>query len=442
MRREDVVIGLPKGKSLTLPLYLTEKGPVITAVEKGVEAVAVLKWYGTLPQGAVQDHTYRGVFSFMKATTAAEVLDAGRHWAYATQNLVAADDQGHIGWHAFGAVPIRNGYSGRVPADGTAGADWKGFLPYESLPQSMDPAEGWLANANNAPPGWSGPPLSYSWAPPYRYDRIAGVLRGMSSPGVEDFRRLQADVHSLQADRILPRVLSFSFSDEKAGEAARILREWDHQVRPESRGAAVYEVFLDELDRMLLSDRLGDDFALYLNAKSYGIEDEILDRPDSPFWDRKATMEKETMGPIVEAALANAMGFCRKRMGRNTKKWSWGQLHGYMFEHPGATNPLFAILLNRGPYPAPGDDNTVNVSWSLAERGSYKATTIPSMRMIAALGNPDGLWLSGPLGQSGQPGHPHYDDLMKLFLAGEQAQVPLSAEAVKKVTKEVLLLRP
>jgi hypothetical protein len=31
---------------------------------------------------------------------------------------------------------------------------------------------------------------------------------------------------------------------------------------------------------------------------------------------------------------------------------------------------------------------------------------------------------------------------MKLFLAGEQVQVPLSAEAVKKVTKEVLLLRP
>jgi len=62
--------------------------------------------------------------------------------------------------------------------------------------------------------------------------------------------------------------------------------------------------------------------------------------------------------------------------------------------------------------------------------------------MIAALGDPDGLWLSGPLGQSGQPGHPHYDDLLKLFLAGDQAQVPLSAEAVKKVTKEVLLLRP
>ena len=129
-------------------------------------------------------------------------------------------------------------------------------------------------------------------------------------------------------------------------------------------------------------------------------------------------------------------------MGRNTQKWSWGRLHGYLFEHPGATNPLSALLLNRGPYPASGDDNTINVSWSLAASGSYTATTIPSMRMIAALGDPDGLWLSGPLGQSGQPGHPHYDDLMKLFLAGDQAQVPLSAEAVRKIARDVLLLRP
>ncbi len=34
MQREDVVIALPKGKSVTLPLWKTHPGPVITALTR------------------------------------------------------------------------------------------------------------------------------------------------------------------------------------------------------------------------------------------------------------------------------------------------------------------------------------------------------------------------------------------------------------------------
>jgi acyl-homoserine lactone acylase PvdQ len=129
-------------------------------------------------------------------------------------------------------------------------------------------------------------------------------------------------------------------------------------------------------------------------------------------------------------------------MGEDPAGWRWDKLHSYVFKHLGATNGLIAALLNRGPYPAPGDDNTVNVSWSQAVRGSYEATVIPSMRLVAAPADPDGLWVVGPLGQSGQPGHPHYDDLMKPFLDGELVRVPLTPAGVRAVTREVLLLRP
>jgi penicillin amidase len=448
MQREDVEIALPKGRQVTLPLWKTSQGPVITAVEPGIEAAAVLKWYGTLPEGALHDHTSRGVFSFMKSRSAREVLDAGSLSACAGQNLLAADDQGHIGWHAYGAAPVRVGYTGRLPGNGSAGADWKGFLPYDSLPHRFDPPEGWLATANNPPEQWVGSALSYIWAPIYRYQRISQSVAKMAAPSVEDFRQLQLDTHSLQADRLLPKLLAYSFPGDTpplgaaVRNAARMLGEWDREVRPESRGAAVYEVFLDELVRALLSDDLGEDLSLYLNTKGYGIEDEILDRPDSPLWDRKDTAELETPSQILESALANAMDICAKRMGRNPARWSWGRLHGYSFKHPGATNRLFAMLLNRGPFPAPGDDNTVNVSWCLAARGSYDATTIPSMRMIAAPSDPDGLWLAGPLGQSGQPGHPHYDDLMKISIAGDLIPVPLTATGVRRVAKESLVLAP
>ena len=62
------------------------------------------------------------------------------------------------------------------------------------------------------------------------------------------------------------------------------------------------------------------------------------------------------------------------------------------------------------------------------------------MRMIAALGDPDGLRIVGPLGQSGQPGHRHYDDMLPLWLRGELVNVPLTEEGVRTVTREILVL--
>jgi penicillin amidase len=443
MRREVILIRLPKGKSVSLPLYRTDLGPVITTVEEGVEAVAVLKWYGTLPEGMLQDRTFGGFLAIMKARGAAEVLDAGKTWRYLSMNLVAADDGGHIGWHPTGAVPLRNGYTGRLPSDGTAGNDWVGFVPYDSLPSLMDPQEGWIGTANYRPLGpETGRPLSYSWCSPYRHQRIAKALAGMHSPGVEDFRRLQMDVHSLQAERILPALLAFPFSNRGAAEAARILAEWDREITVESPGAAVYEVFIAQLERELLEGALGDDLVLYLNARLYGIVDEILERPDSPFWGGGISGERPSPVSKLEKALVRTMEFCAGRMGRDPRKWSWGRLHRHVFRHPGATSAITRMLLNPRPRPASGDMNTLNVSWCMPALDTYEVTTVPSMRMITSLADQDSLRIVGPLGQSGQPGHPHYEDLTPLWLRGEQVPIPLTRPAVEKIARDRLTLVP
>ena len=441
MEREDVVIGLPKGKSVTLPLYRTERGPVITGIEKGIEAAAVVRWCGTVPEEMLVDRTFRGVLSWMKAGSAVEVLDAGRHWKYASQNLLAADDQGHIGVHATGAAPVRSGYSGRLPADGSSGADWTGFLPYEELPHSMDPAEGLIVTANYKPAGFEkGPVLSYSWCPPYRLERILKAVSAMKSPGVEDFRRLQMDVHSVQADRLLPKVLAHSFSESPAREAARILSDWDREVRTESGGAAVFEAFLVELEKEILERTLGDDLDLYFLARLYGLENEILDRPDSPLWKKAGRGEGKGRERTIEKALARAIALCRKRMGRDPRKWSWGKLHRHVFQHFGAVTRFSRRLLNPEPIPAHGDNNTVNASWYTPVGDSYHATTVPSLRMVVPLGDIDGMRIIGPLGQSGQPGHPHYDDLTKGWVRGETVPLPLSRQAVERIAVDRLIL--
>ena len=60
-------------------------------VSEGVEAVAALKWWGTLPEGMLKDLSFGVIRAIMKARSAAEVLDAGKTWLYVSQNLVAAE---------------------------------------------------------------------------------------------------------------------------------------------------------------------------------------------------------------------------------------------------------------------------------------------------------------------------------------------------------------
>jgi len=441
MREVPMVFGLPRGKRITLPLYVTEAGPAITTLEKGVNAVAVLKWYGTLPEGALTDRSFTGLFSFMKAGTVEELLAAARTWQYSAQNFVAGDDEGHIGWHASGAAPVRRGYSGRLPGDASAGADWIGFHPHESMPHLVDPAEGWIATANyrpeKAPPG---PVLSHTWFPPYRVTRIADALAALHRPGVEEFRKLQMDVHSLQADRILPKLEALLTHDTAlqgagAREAAALLRSWDREVRADSAGAAVFEVFITELTRCLLARPLGTDLALFFNARTYGLENEILDRPGSPLWTAAPAL-------VVEEALARTIEVCVACMGRNRSGWSWGRMHRHVFRHPGARGRISRWLLNPPRRPAHGDANTVNVAAYSVARNAYTVAAVPSLRMVVPLGDLDGMRIIGPLGQSGQPGHAHYDDMTDPWLNGELVPLPLTREGVAKVAREHLVLAP
>ena len=70
-----------------------------------------------------------------------------------TENIMAADDQGHIGfWHS-GLYPLRNvSWDERLPLPGDGSAEWNGLLPRSKDPHVIDPpGQNWLVNWNNTP---------------------------------------------------------------------------------------------------------------------------------------------------------------------------------------------------------------------------------------------------------------------------------------------------
>ena len=104
---------LPKGQVIKRPLYMTRRGPVITQVGPDFDAIAVLKWYGNCDLDKIDDRTLLGMANLNRAQNVAEAMKGVSQIRLLGQNLVFADVEGNIGWHATGAVPIRKGYSGR-----------------------------------------------------------------------------------------------------------------------------------------------------------------------------------------------------------------------------------------------------------------------------------------------------------------------------------------
>lgn len=446
METETVEIPLPGGEVEKLPIYRTVFGPVITEVSEGAQAVAALKWYGTLPEGELLDTLSKAWLRLFGARNVEEALEAGRCIKTLGQNLLAADVQGHIGFHATGAVPQRKGYSGRLPADGSSGRmDWIGFKEYESLPSCVDPEEGWLATANHRTvPADTPAPPTYCWCPPYRYQRIAELLAGLDRPGPEDFQRMQMDCRSLQADRLVPKILSFSFSDPDALTAAQILARWDRTMTVDSAGAAVFHVFLSELMELLLEDDLGAHLYQYHLASSisYSVEDVILDHLESPLWDRTDTPRRETPSEILETALSRTVQRLNSLCGRDRDKWRWGKLHTITHHHSGATGWFSRFFLDRGPYSIGGDDSTVNATGFNRVNGDFQVVSYPSIRIIMPLHDLDAAVVIGPMGQSGQPGHRHYDDMNDLWKEGGFIPFPFSRELIEARAESMLILEP
>ncbi|MEA2312438.1 MAG: penicillin amidase, partial [Solirubrobacteraceae bacterium] len=100
--------------------------------------------------------TLRGLAAVDEASSVAQVNSAMKLVTW-DENLLAADDAGHIGWWHPGRLPLRpKRWDERLPLPGTGEAEWRGVLPFKALPKVIDPPQGWIANWNNMPSaGWT-----------------------------------------------------------------------------------------------------------------------------------------------------------------------------------------------------------------------------------------------------------------------------------------------
>ncbi|NLB14339.1 MAG: penicillin acylase family protein [Gammaproteobacteria bacterium] len=258
----DNSIGYTNG-GISIVVPRRNNGPVVSITGNTGLSIQYTGWGATYELEAVRKmNRARNLEEFR-----ASVMD----FDVGSQNFAYVDKQGNFAYFVSAEAPIRedlqagsvNGAPPFVIRNGTGGNEWLPAqnrypgqnLPYEILspeemPYTINPARGYIANANNAPLGttFDNNPLTQLrpgggilyYAPghsSYRMGRLDREMQKLIERGnvtVQDMIALQANVQQLDAELVLPHVLNARArteacgygEDAKLGEALDRLAAW------------------------------------------------------------------------------------------------------------------------------------------------------------------------------------------------------------------------
>jgi penicillin amidase len=424
--------GIRGSPEVQVDLKFTRHGPVLW--DDGKRALA-LHWVGAEPGTA----GYLGSLAVDRAQNWQEFEAAMPRWKVPSENIIYADRDGNIGEHSAGLAPLRKNWNGLLPVPGTGGYEWSGFVPTAELPHQFNPAGGFIATANHKMiPKKYRYNVGYSWAPPYRFQRISQVLKQAQSGeklDVEALERLQSDVLSLPALRLID-LLRAALHRENPSAGAELLLRWNFEVKAESAAAALYEVWLPIVTQETMNLAAPPPARSVLEEWSPRQVLGYLEGINHSAWDTLVA----TRDNMLRKSLQKAWGEMERLQGPDPAGWWWGGLHNAYFRHPLDHATDAAALMDLGPVPRPGDEYTVNATGY--SDNSFDQVSGASYREILDLSDWDRSVTVNTPGQSGQPGSPHYSDLLPLWSEGKYFPLAYSQEAVEKDATDKLVLVP
>lgn len=365
-------------------------GPVVA--EKDGKAVA-LRVVGLNQPGALEQW-----WDMARATKLTEFEAALKRLQIPMFTVMYADREGHI-MHLFnGQVPVRSQgdfkyWASMIPGD-TSTTLWTETHPYQDLPRVLDPASGWLQNAND-PPWTTTFPLALDPDdyPPYmaprgpmnfRAQRSAQMLSEDEQLSFQEIVKYKHSTFMELADRLLDDLIPAARQgSSRARRAANVLNVWDRQADADSRGAVLFAFWAEAID----FDNL---FA-------------------NPWSDRSPLTTPDGLADPAGAVAALEVAAAKVEATYGALDVAWGdvfQLHsgGVNLPANGAEDPLGVF---RSLWFAPTKDS----HFTSQGGDSYTA--------VIEFSNPVRAMALTSYGNATQPGSPARDEQLKLFARKE-----------------------
>jgi acyl-homoserine-lactone acylase len=346
-------------------------------------------------------------FRMGEARTLEEFQNALKMMSVPMWHANYADDKGHIMFVFDGLVPRRRvhdyQYWSRVVPGDTSETLWTDYLSFDELPKSIDPSSGFHQNANEPPWLMTSPQLDPSKYPPYVAPngramptmRTLRSLRMITEDPKISYEQLIAKKHSTRmelADRVVPDLVQAAAGTE----AAQVLAAWDRQTDGDSRGAVLFQTFVDR----------------YFSAANGGMADKLKVRYDPQ---RPLESAYGLADPQAAAhALAAAADECRKRYGALDVKWG----------------DVFRFASGKADVPGnggPGGSGLFRtIAFTRREGDKYYAASGETIVCAIEFARTQRAQCLLGYGNATQPGSPHLEDQLPLMV--EKRLLPVRRE--------------
>lgn len=401
----------------------TARGPVVNEllmpVTEGGDPPLSLRWVG-----AEHLDDLRASIGLARAKDWRGFRDTLRDWAVAVFNFVYADKAGNIGYQMAGRLPVR----GRITygfRDANNPADqWQGYIPFDGLPSSYNPARGYVASANQRIVAPDYPhPIYGAYSQGHRGVRIDQAFAGRHGIDRAANIRFQNDVKSCRAERLCPHILRYLAGNAEPDITVivRALTGWNYRYALASTAPTLFETFMAQWTRHVLAVRLPARL-LDLTAQQTGLATSLLEGEAPDYFANGTATE---VAVVARAAVATL----RARLGDDPAGWQWERVHVAHWRHP-LSSPALAPVFDIGPAPVDGGSHTVRNTGG--ELPPHAASSGAEYRIVVDFTVPDQFLAVQNIGNSGVPGSPHYRDQFRPWIDGTYHTVHLRREDVER----------
>ena len=406
-----------KGESpRTIDVKITRHGPLL---ERDGKKFAV-SWTGLEPT-----FEFEALLLINRATNYRQYRDGLKRFSVPAQNFVYADIHGNIAIQSNGRIPIRKRGTGRIPVDGASGDyDWVSYIPFEELPQSLNPDQLYLVSANQIPASRDYPYyLGFLWADRYRAERINYLLSEKDILSIDDMIEIQSDVYDIPASMITPiLVRTITPTTKLEEEAFQYLRTWDYSDERTQIAPTIFHTFLDRMQENTFKDeyeKAGIPDSPFPTTET--LENLLMGCKGQHFFDNVATPEEETKEDIIQKSFSEAVQELTDLLGDDITQWEYGRKHKYSIEHMIG----FAVsALNYPEFAYDGSAYTVDVS------GGWVSRHGPSWRQVITFETSLCIY---PGGQVDNPFSRHYSDFIELWKESKYIEWILEGYEVESV---------
>ena len=366
----------------------------------------------------------------MRSKNLTEWKNALKMRARVTSNFTYADRDGNIFFIWNASLPLLphpvTDDTVAIPAKKSSDV-WTKYVPFESLPQVLNPPGGYIHNENSSPhytnvrgpvdtknayPNFEEPELSL------RSQLAIQLIGGDEKYSLDDVWRLKHSYRMLLADRVKNDLVTAVKGTNPAGDVANaiaLLERWDNTASPESRGSALFEEWWATYSGLRRPEP-----RIIPNAQRFAKVWSV----DDPFNTPRGLADTRR---AVES-FATAVDEMKRRYG--SIDVTWGDVH--------------RVRRGKVDVPVGGCGNDLGcfriMGYTRAEDGKLVATAGDGWVIAVEFGDTPRAYSVLAYGQSRLPSSPWHADQVEMFTRGEMKRVAFTAADVDK--QAVVKFRP